>query len=103
MSPVSMAEAIFDHVAGNSHIQKIKTLESLFGLFELGTESVELALGNMQSDQRAYENVGISPFRVYIVDSDGKVKNMADQSFTTYKDMADKVDELFPPVFSTQY
>ena len=95
MSPKSMAEAALEALAG-PEIQKKRTLKRLLDLFDVGSQAVEAAYGNKESDKIAYLDTGISPARIYIVNEDSVITNAANGSLSSYLDHASKIDEMFP-------
>ena len=95
MSPKPLAEALYEG-STRPDIQKVATLRSILGLFDFGPEVIEGAYGNTALDKRAYLTVNIAPERIYIVNSDSQLTNVANGSVTTYEMLAQNVDDLYP-------
>ena len=95
MSPKSNADALVAVMTSEAHLQQIETLKSILALFDVEEKSVQAAFGNNESDSEAYESVGIE--NVFIVNSLGKIVTVA-ANFTSYNELVEDVDELFPPL-----
>ena len=81
--------------ATSPHFPKIATLKNILNLFEFGPEVIEGAYGNTALDKRAYLDVNIDPFRIYIVDGEGELTNAGNGSVTSYETLAQNVEEIY--------
>ena len=87
MSPKPIAEAALEGLT-NPEKQKTETLNGLFSLFDFGAESVDSAYGNKDSDTEAYLAAGVAPEKVFIVDEESVLMNVADGRRTSYRQEA---------------
>lgn len=57
--------------------------------------------GNKATDALAYSSVGIAQDRVYIINPKGVIHKFGSKSTQSYTQLNEKVDELFPPIDSS--
>ncbi len=98
MAPKTVAAAVLDAATSGVATTKARTMRSLFSLIDLGGEAVEGAFGNLATDVAAYRAAGVPPEKIFEVGERGAVKNAAQGSRTSYREMADDVDAIFPPL-----
>lgn len=81
------------------HEFKIAALEDIRLLFPKDENPFYAAFGNRDTDYRAYDHVGIDDRRIFLVNSKGKISQYQQSSInTTYSDMKELVDYIFPPI-----
>ncbi len=97
MSPKTMAEAVIENFITGPEFQKAATLKEVLSLFNSGPDTVAGAYGNKASDIRAYSAADIAPEKVFIVDTEGRLKSVKDGSISSYPTHSDRVNELYPP------
>ena len=101
----------------NGYVDSIKTeiidkvpqefkIECLFNILKLFPEDIEpyyAGFGNKPSDKFAYENVGISPAKIYIINEKGELSINSTNCKTNFLLMDEQIDELFPYVYDNGY
>ncbi len=100
MSPKTMAEAALEAFVTGPEYQKADTLKAVLSLFPGGAEmTVSGAYGNKASDVRAYRAAGVPSDRVFIVDTEGRLRRVSDGREDSYNVHADRVDDLYPKLW----
>merc|ERR1719188_1317894 len=98
MSPKSLTAAVVEEVTSGPAAQKARTLNSVLSLFEMGAATVDGAYGNAETDEEAYRRVLISPARIWMVNEQGVLRNVGDNTKSTYTQQAENIDRLYPIV-----
>lgn len=102
MSPKTLPEAAYEGLTDPAP-QKTETMHQILKLFEFGPQLVEAAYGNKESDTRAYLAAGVPRDRIYVVNTDSELHNVASmgqQQASSYGLEADAVDQKFPKIDS---
>ena len=80
------------------HLLKIPVLSELKNLFPQNTTPFFAGFGNRETDGVAYRYVNIPLNNIFIIDTSSKVLRLGETQKTSYKLIADKVDEIFPSI-----
>lgn len=97
MAPTTFRESLAEAFS-NPNIAKTKTLREIFALFTIQENVVKGAYGNKRTDTIAYMDAGITPDKIWIVDTDGVLRSAKDGRETSYEEHAERVHDLYPNV-----
>lgn len=75
---------------------KIECLTSILNLFPADESPYFSGFGNKITDAIAYEAVGVNKNKIYIINEKGKINQFNKFYKTTYTDIDDIVEEMFP-------
>ena len=78
------------------HLLKIPVLSELKNLFPQDTTPFFAGFGNRDTDGVAYRYLNIPLNNIFLIDTSSKVLRLGEKQKTTYKSIADKVEEIFP-------
>jgi len=101
-SPTSFITGLIaEVVTGSPDVQKTKMILELWSTFrsENRTDINEVIVGgygNKETDTKAYLQAGLLPHNVFIVNTQGELRNIGTGEVTTYQKQADVIDKLFP-------
>lgn len=79
---------------------KIECLTQILNLFPEDTRPFYAGIGNRITDAIAYEAVGVSRSKIFIINEMGEITQYNQCYKTSYKQMEDNVHEMFPHVSS---
>ena len=94
LSPYSAMEGIKNR--GNENVEKLATLRSLLDLFDLKQDVVVGAYGNAETDDKAYLASGISDRKIFKLNEESEMTNLATGDVTSYASQARAVNKLYP-------
>ena len=80
------------------HLLKIPVLSEFKNLFPQNTTPFFAGFGNRETDGVAYRYINIPLNNIFIIDTSSKVLRLGETQKTSYKLIADKVDEIFPSI-----
>ena len=80
------------------HLLKIPVLSEVKNLFPQNTNPFFAGFGNRETDGVAYRYINIPLNNIFIIDTSSKVLRLGETKKSTYKLLADKVDEIFPSI-----
>ena len=75
---------------------KIECLTMVMNLFPCDIFPFYCGIGNKKTDALAYESVGISKYKIYIINERGEISTSNTSYKLTYEQMDEIVNELFP-------
>ena len=78
------------------HLLKIPVLSELKNLFPQDTTPFFAGFGNRDTDGVAYRYLNIPLNNIFLIDTSSKVLRLGEKQKSTYKSIADKVEEIFP-------
>ena len=78
------------------HLLKIPVLSEIKNLFPQNTTPFFAGFGNRETDGVAYRYINIPLNNIFIIDTSSKVLRLGETKKTSYKLIADSVDEIFP-------
>lgn len=94
-SPVPFLTGLISEVVSKTpHIEKSKSIDEMNKIFS--GDFIVGAYGNKDTDTKAYQNSGIPLERVWIVNTQGVLKNEGNKEVTSYAEQAKHVDKLYP-------
>ena len=82
------------------HLLKIPVLSELKNLFPQNVAPFFAGFGNRETDGVAYRYLDIPLNNIFIIDTSSKVLRLGETKKTSYKSIADKVEEIFPSIQS---
>ena len=82
---------------------KIECLTMVINLFPIDIFPFYCGIGNKKTDAVAYESVGISKHKIYIINERGEISTSNTNYKLTYEQMDEIVNELFPYVNDRGY
>lgn len=92
MSPISAKAAI----TADADVMKLETLKSLLNLFDIKHDVVAGAYGNKNTDTEAYLKSGIRGDRVFLINENSKLVNVATGNVSSYQLQAEGIDQYYP-------
>ena len=92
MSPISAKAAI----TADAEVIKLKQLKCLLALFDLKQDVAVGAYGNKNTDTEAYLKSGIRGERVFLINENSKLHNVATANVSSYKLQAEAIDRYYP-------
>lgn len=92
MSPISAKAAI----TADADVMKLKTLKCILSLFDLKQDVVLGAYGNKNTDTEAYLKSGIRGERVFLINENSKLLNVATGNVSSYKIQAEAINRYYP-------
>lgn len=97
MSPEGLVSSLKREVIDRSPENfKIECLTMVMNLFPCDVFPFYCGIGNKKTDALAYESVGISKYKIYIINERGEISTSNTSYKLTYEQMDDIVNELFP-------
>lgn len=72
-------------------------LESFDACTCMGESPFTAGFGNRATDELSYRAVGISPFRIFVIDPSSRVRASVGAFRSSYERLGDVVNEMFPP------
>ena len=78
------------------HLLKIPVLSELKNLFPQDATPFFAGFGNRDTDGVAYRYLNIPLNNIFLIDTSSKVLRLGEKQKSTYKSIADKVEEIFP-------
>ena len=75
---------------------KIPVLSELKNLFPEDATPFFAGFGNRDTDGVAYRYLNIPLNNIFLIDTSSKVLRLGEKQKSTYKSIADKVEEIFP-------
>ena len=78
------------------HLLKIPLLTELKNLFPDGTKPFFAGFGNRETDGVAYRYLEVPLHNIFIIDTSSKVIRLGDTKKTSYKNLSNNLDEIFP-------
>ena len=99
MSPVTWHEAL---LLQDKATNKLSTLRSITDLFDLKENVIVGAYGNKATDTKAYLNAGIDPNKIFCVNEDGNMIDVATETSTSYFRHFRNVSDMYPKYPSFQ-
>ena len=84
------------------HVEKAKTIEDVYGIAVGGDKTISLkdvivsGYGNKDSDSRAYKDAGITEERIWQVNPAGELKNIGENTISSYGEQLSVVETLYP-------
>ena len=80
------------------HLLKIPVLSEIKNLFPQESNPFFAGFGNRDTDGIAYRYLGIPLNYIFLIDTASKVLRLGDTKKESYKEIADKVEDIFPLV-----
>ncbi len=77
---------------------KIECLTQILNLFPPESTPFYAGFGNKHTDAIAYEAVGVNKSKIFIINEKGDIGQYNNYYKTSYLNINDLVDEMFPPV-----
>ena len=93
MSPVTWHQALLSQ---DKAANKLSTLRSITELFESKENVIVGAYGNKDTDTEAYRNAGIRPNKIFSVNEDGNMIDIATKTSTSYLEHFRNVSNMYP-------
>src|SRR5689334_6961211 len=77
---------------------KIECLTQIVNLFPSDATPFYAGFGNRHTDAIAYEAVGVNKSKIFIINESGDITQYNNYYRTSYLNMKELIEEMFPPV-----
>jgi len=77
---------------------KILSLLEIKNLFEDDEQHFFAGFGNKETDAIAYRYLGIDLKNIFIINTNSQIKQLGEKNKTTYKELCDNCDSIFPKI-----
>ena len=84
------------------HLLKIPMLTEIKNLFPEGVEPFYAGFGNRETDAIAYRYLNIPLNYIFLIDTSSKVLRLGESKKGSYKDISEKIDEIFPAIDNSE-
>ena len=77
-------------------------LTEIKNLFPEGVEPFYAGFGNRETDAIAYRYLNIPLNYIFLIDTSSKVLRLGESKKGSYKDISEKIDEIFPAIDNSE-